>query len=68
MPLLLKHRLSGLQAVKSFLFLLLFFLTQQTSTSVMAVNNEIGVLQPIDDIGELCRENGVVFHTDAAQM
>jgi cysteine desulfurase len=35
--------------------------------SVMAVNNEIGVLQPIAEIGRLCRERGVLFHTDAAQ-
>ncbi|CAN8074222.1 unnamed protein product [Agarophyton chilense] len=36
--------------------------------SVMAVNNEIGVVQPLQQIGELCREKGVFFHTDAAQM
>jgi cysteine desulfurase len=35
--------------------------------SVMAVNNEIGVIQPIDEIGRLCRSKGVYFHTDAAQ-
>ena len=35
--------------------------------SVMAANNEVGVLQPIREIGELCRRKGVVFHTDAAQ-
>ena len=35
--------------------------------SVMAVNNEIGVVQPIGEIGSLCREHGVVFHCDAAQ-
>ena len=35
--------------------------------SVMAVNNEIGVVQPLKEIGTLCRELGVVFHTDAAQ-
>jgi cysteine desulfurase len=35
--------------------------------SVMLVNNEIGVIQPIDEIGELCRKKGVVFHCDAAQ-
>ncbi len=35
--------------------------------SVMAVNNEIGVIQPLAEIGELCREKGVPFHTDAAQ-
>ena len=35
--------------------------------SVMAANNEIGVLQPIGEIGRLCRERGVLFHTDAVQ-
>lgn len=35
--------------------------------SIMAVNNEIGVIQPLDEIGRLCRERGVLFHTDAAQ-
>ena len=35
--------------------------------SVMLVNNEIGVIQPIDAIGELCRSKGVIFHCDAAQ-
>jgi cysteine desulfurase len=35
--------------------------------SVMAVNNEIGVIQPIADIGAICRKHGVLFHTDAAQ-
>lgn len=35
--------------------------------SVMAVNNEIGVVQPLAEIGALCRENKVFFHTDAAQ-
>ena len=35
--------------------------------SVIHVNNEIGVVQPIKEIGKICRENKVFFHTDAAQ-
>ena len=35
--------------------------------SVMAVNNEIGVIQDIEAIGNICREKGVIFHVDAAQ-
>jgi cysteine desulfurase len=33
----------------------------------MAANNEIGVLQPVAEIGKLCRERGVIFHSDATQ-
>ncbi len=35
--------------------------------SVMAVNNEIGVIQPLAEIGKIAREHGVLFHTDATQ-
>ena len=35
--------------------------------SIMAANNEIGILQPIREIGKLCHEKGVLFHSDAAQ-
>jgi cysteine desulfurase len=40
---------------------------QVAIVSVMTVNNEIGTIQPIEQIGELCRSRGIVFHTDAAQ-
>jgi cysteine desulfurase len=35
--------------------------------SVMMVNNEIGVIQPIAEIGEICRAKGIIFHCDAVQ-
>ena len=40
---------------------------QTTVISIMHVNNEIGVIQDIEAIGELCRENKIIFHVDAAQ-
>lgn len=43
-------------------------LTPSTAlVSVMAANNEIGTLQPIEALGRICREAGVLFHTDAVQ-
>lgn len=43
-------------------------ITPETSlVSIMTVNNEIGVKQPINEIGQLCRSRKVFFHTDAAQ-
>jgi cysteine desulfurase len=36
--------------------------------SVMAANNETGVLQPVAELGAICRERGVLFHTDAVQF
>lgn len=43
-------------------------ITDKTAlVSVMAVNNEIGVIQPLAEIGAICREKGTFFHTDAAQ-
>lgn len=42
--------------------------TERTAiVSVMAINNEIGVIQPLAEIGKICREKGAYFHTDAAQ-
>ncbi len=35
--------------------------------TIMAANNEIGVLQPVAEVGKLCRERGIIFHTDATQ-
>jgi cysteine desulfurase len=40
---------------------------ETTLVSVMAANNETGALQPVAEIGGICRERGVLFHTDAAQ-
>merc|ERR1712113_1234167 len=43
-------------------------ITDKTAlVSIMSVNNEIGVMQDIARIGELCRRRGVTFHCDAAQ-
>jgi cysteine desulfurase len=43
-------------------------ITEETClVSIMTANNEIGVLQPIEDIASLCRSRAIVFHTDAAQ-
>jgi cysteine desulfurase len=41
--------------------------TDTAIVSIMAVNNEIGVIQPLEEIGKLCRAKKVFFHTDAAQ-
>lgn len=38
-----------------------------TLVSVMAANNEIGTVQPVAELGAICRERGVLFHTDAVQ-
>ena len=38
-----------------------------TLVSLMAVNNETGTIQPVAELGEICQEKGVLFHTDAVQ-
>jgi cysteine desulfurase len=43
------------------------FTDQTILVTIMAANNETGVLQPIQEIGRLCRERGVLFHSDAVQ-
>lgn len=40
---------------------------ETTLVSIMSANNETGVLQPVREIGKLCRERGVLFHSDAIQ-
>lgn len=43
-------------------------ITRDTAlVSVMAANNEVGTIQPVREIAEICREKGVIFHTDAVQ-
>lgn len=43
------------------------FTAKTILVSIMAANNETGVLQPVEQIGELCHERGVLFHSDAVQ-
>ena len=40
---------------------------QTVLASIMFVNNEIGVVQPISELGRICKSKGVFFHTDIAQ-
>jgi hypothetical protein len=43
------------------------FRPDTTLVSIMAANNEIGTIQPVAELGAICRERGVIFHTDAVQ-
>jgi cysteine desulfurase len=43
------------------------FTKQTILVSIMAANNETGVVQPLEEIGRLCRQRGVLFHSDAVQ-
>lgn len=43
------------------------FRPETVLVSIMAANNEIGTIQPVGELGAICRERGVVFHTDAVQ-
>jgi cysteine desulfurase len=43
------------------------FTSKTVLVSIMTANNEIGVLQPVEEIGKLCGEHGVLFHSDAVQ-
>jgi cysteine desulfurase len=43
------------------------FTDQTVLVSIMAANNEVGTLQPLEEIGKLCHERGVIFHSDAVQ-
>lgn len=56
-----KHGMISLEALEQ-------AITDQTAlVSIMAANNEIGTVQPLAEIGALCKSRGVVFHTDAVQ-
>jgi cysteine desulfurase len=43
------------------------FTSRTILVSIMGANNEVGTLQPLEEIGRLCRERGVLFHSDAVQ-
>jgi len=43
------------------------FTDKTTLVSIMYANNEIGVIQPVREIGKMCRERGILFHTDGVQ-
>lgn len=63
----LTHRPDGLIDLDALEALLVAHGDELALVSVMWVNNETGIIQPIAEIGRLCREHGVRFHTDAVQ-
>ena len=63
----LSHREDGLVDLDAFEAMLARHGDQIAIASVMWVNNETGVIQPVAELGRLCREHGVRFHTDAVQ-
>ena len=63
----IRHRPDGVVDLEAFESMLVEHGDRIAIASVMWVNNETGVIQPIAEIGRLCREHGVRFHTDAVQ-
>ena len=63
----IRHRSDGLVDLEAFESMLVEHGDEIAIASVMWVNNETGVIQPIAALGRLCREHGVRFHTDAVQ-
>ena len=63
----IKHRSDGVVDLEAFESMLAKHGDEIAIASVMWVNNETGIIQPIVEIGRLCREHGVRFHTDAVQ-
>jgi len=63
----IRHRADGVVDLDAFEALLRDHGDDLAIVSLMWVNNETGIIQPIAEVGRLCREHGVVFHTDAVQ-
>lgn len=61
------HAMVTIDGVVSFRCMEILRACNPDFVSIMAVNNEIGTIQPITEIGTLCRERGIIFHTDAVQ-
>ena len=63
----IRHRSDGVVDLEAFESMLTDHGDEIAIASVMWVNNETGVIQPVAELGRLCREHGVRFHTDAVQ-